>query len=100
MREEIGRLQATPKPAVVAPPSPPFEAQLSAVEREIDAALVALNAQYPDFQKQLPAIRQLADAFKVGEGAKLTVKDYLEGLYVISKFASFAKAKPVEISTQ
>ena len=68
-----------------------LEEQKLKLEQEIDKALTELRTQHNDFHLYEGQIVQLMDLFTPGKGSTLSLRNYLEGLYVIAKFASFTK---------
>lgn len=73
-----------------------YEQAKAAVETEVVDSLLALRGQYPDLEQHLKSMSQLAKSFPIG--SSITLRDYLEGLYVIAKFSSFVNrqgAQPV-----
>lgn len=63
---------------------------------EINTALLRLSLRYPDFRDYLPEMTRLTAIFSPASSPDSTIEKYLEGLYVISKYASFsAKSQPL-----
>jgi hypothetical protein len=56
----------------------------------VDAAIAAMRKRFPDFEFLEFRIASLMDNFREGFQGDFTVENYLEGLYLIAKFASFA----------
>ena len=57
-------------------------------EDQIKAALVELFQRFPDLSGYLPEMDRLSPIFRLGDQKSL--REYLEGLYVVAKFASFS----------
>jgi hypothetical protein len=62
----------------------------AASSENVDAAVAAMRKRFPDFQSLEFRIAGLMDQFREGFQGDFTVENYLEGLYLIAKFASFA----------
>ena len=56
-------------------------------ELEVAASLLELQKRYPDLADYLPRMSQATEFFQM-QGA-ISMEDYLEGLYAISKYSSF-----------
>jgi hypothetical protein len=56
----------------------------------VDVAIAAMRKRFPDFEYLEFRIASLMDNFREGFQGDFTVENYLEGLYLIAKFASFA----------
>ncbi len=65
------------------------------IGQEILVALGELKSQYPDFEAYGSRIAALADHFSLATGSQLPAKSYIEGLYVIAKYASFSRPTDV-----
>jgi len=57
-------------------------------ETEISQAFSDLRASYPDFDQYLPRFTEVMRLLAPQKGA-LTVREYVEAVYVIAKYASF-----------
>ncbi len=75
----------------------------AASSENVDAAVAAMRKRFPDFQSLEFRIAGLMDQFREGFQGEFTVENYLEGLYLIAKFASFAsrtcEAGAIEVIT-
>jgi hypothetical protein len=61
------------------------------IEGELQRALFALVRRYDDFEDYIEPISRLTELFQLSPNKGLTVESYLESLYVVAKYASFAK---------
>jgi hypothetical protein len=85
---ERERLAAQKPPTSSSLASDPEAAKKLAAE--IDTALLSVNEKYPDLKDYLPEMQALANLFTPGNSPATTLEKYFEGLYVISKYASFS----------
>ncbi len=94
MQAETERLRKLKQKA----PAATSNAQLTEAAQEVDSALTDVAQMYPDFAQYFPQVERLMHLFVRGSGSSgsLTTKEYVEGLYVIAKFASFSQAKNVQ----
>jgi hypothetical protein len=67
----------------------PTEAQSAAFNQGV----LALSQRHSDLQGYLPEILRMSSIFAPGTSPDFTGDKYLEGLYVIAKYASFSMAK-------
>jgi hypothetical protein len=63
------------------------------VAPEVNRALLALTQRFPDFKDHFPEMTRLSGIFAPGKSPDLTVEKYLEGLYVIARYASFSNTQ-------
>jgi hypothetical protein len=69
----------------IEPENSPIQAE---AEAEISQAFSDLRASYPDFDQYLPRFTEVMRLLAPQKGA-LTVREYVETVYVIAKYASF-----------
>src|SRR6266481_4344981 len=72
-------------------PTEKFSSTIEAeAQSQISKAFDALRELYPDFDQYLPKFTQVMSLFRPQQGA-LSVQEYVEGVYLIAKHASFLK---------
>jgi hypothetical protein len=81
MRREAERLESPRKTS--------FSDEQTKIEQEIVKALGELKLRYPDFELYESRIALVADHFALVGNSPLSIKSYIEGLYVIAKYADF-----------
>jgi len=64
-------------------------AQATAIRLEMDAAYAELRLSYPDFDKYDARMAHAAEVLVPAAAKQLSVKSYLECLYVVAKHAKF-----------
>jgi hypothetical protein len=68
----------------------PNSAAVEAAQREIEKALVDLSRAHADFHSYQSKIVALMDRFLPGRD--VSVKEYLEGIYVVAKYSPLVKS--------
>ena len=63
--------------------------QTAAVQREVDAAIAELRSMYPDSEKYATRMARAAELLVPAATKQLSMKNYLECLYIVAKHATF-----------
>lgn len=81
IRRETERLESLRKTS--------FSDEQMKIQQEIVEALAELKVRYPDFDTYGSRITLVADHFVLARNSPMSVKSYLEGLYILAKYADF-----------